>query len=200
LTACAFGAELTSSTIHDVDQLRTGDRFPDLTLDSLDGPVQLSERWSEQPLVVAFMRHFGCPFCREHLIQLGRHHDEVRAAGGDVIAIFQYHAEPTDSFCRARGVPFECLGDPKRLGYAAVGLDRGERREYLSLPLLGPLLRAARMGALPGKPEGDVAQRPGTFVVDRSGTVVLAHYNVMSPDNPPMSAILEAVGGLAQAA
>jgi len=30
--------------------------------------------------------------------------------------------------------------------------------------------------------------------------VVFAHYNVMSPDNPPMSAILEAVGGLARAA
>jgi peroxiredoxin len=180
-----------------VDQLRRGDRFPDLTLDSLDGPVRLSERWTEQPLVVAFMRHFGCPFCREHLIQLGHHHEEIRDAGGDVIAIFQYRAEPTASFCRARGVPFECLGDPTRAGYAAVGLDRGERREYLSLPLFGPLLRAARVGAFPGKPEGDVAQRPGTFVLDRDGTVVLAHYNVMSPDNPPMSALLDAVSGLA---
>jgi peroxiredoxin len=183
-----------------VDQLRTGDRFPDLTLDSVEGPVRLSERWTERPLVVAFMRHFGCPFCREHLIQLGRHYEEVRAAGGEVIAIFQYRAEPTASFCHARGVPFDCLGDPRRAAYAAVGLDQGERREYLSLPLLGPLLRAARVGAYPGKPEGDVAQRPGTFVVDRSGTVALAHYNVMSPDNPPMAAVLEAVSGLAQAA
>jgi peroxiredoxin len=183
-----------------VDQLRRGDRFPDLALESLDGPVRLSERWTEQPLVVAFMRHFGCPFCREHLIQLGRRYEEVRAAGGEVIAIFQYRAEPTTSFCRARGVPFECLGDPKRAAYAAVGLDQGARREYLSLPLLGPLLKAARAGAFPGKPSGEVSQRPGTFVVDRSGSVVLAHYNVMSPDNPPMSAILEAVSGLAQAA
>jgi peroxiredoxin len=148
-----------------VEQLRRGDRFPDLTLDSLEGPVRLSERWSERPLVVAFMRHFGCPFCREHLIQLGRHYDEVLAAGGHVVAIFQYRAEPT-----------------------------------VSLPLLGPLVRAARVGAFPGKPSGDPSQRPGTFVVDRGGRVVFAHYNVMSPDNPPMSAILEAVGGLAQAA
>jgi peroxiredoxin len=92
-----------------VDQLRRGDRFPDLALDSLDGPVRLSERWTGQPLVVAFMRHFGCPFCREHLIQLSRHHDQVRAAG----------------------------------------------------------------------------------------TVAIAHYNVMSPDNPPTSALLDAVSGLA---
>jgi peroxiredoxin len=183
-----------------VDRLRTGDRFPDLTLESLDGPVRLSERWSERPLVVVFMRHFGCPFCREHLIQLGRHHDDILAAGAEVIAIFQYRAEPTASFCHSRGVPFECLGDPRRAAYAAVGLDRGERREYLSLPLLGPLLRAARAGALPGKPDGDVSQRPGTFVVDRGGSVVLAHYNVMSPDNPPVSALLEALSGLVQAA
>jgi peroxiredoxin len=183
-----------------VDQLRPGDRFPDLTFDSLDGPVRLAERWSERPLVIAFMRHFGCPFCREHLIQLSRHYDELRAAGGDVVAIFQYRAEPTVSFCNSRGVPFDCYGDPKRAAYAAVGLDRGERPEYLSLSLLVPLMRAARVGAYAGKPQGDVAQRPGTFVVDRSGHVVLAHYNVMSPDNPPMSALVEAVACLAQAA
>jgi peroxiredoxin len=183
-----------------VDQLRPGDRFPDLILESLEGPVQLSDRWSERPLIVAFMRHFGCPFCREHLIQLSRNHEQICAAGGDVIAIFQYRAEPTASFCHSRGVPFECLGDPNRASYAAVGLDRGERREYLSLALVGPLLRAARVGAFPSKPQGDVAQRPGTFVVGRDGRVVLAHYNVMSPDNPPMSALVEAVAGLAQAA
>ena len=54
-----------------MDPLRVGDAFPDLTLESVDGTVRLSERWAVGPLVVAFMRHFGCPFCREHLILFG---------------------------------------------------------------------------------------------------------------------------------
>jgi hypothetical protein len=39
--------------------LKPGDAFPDITLESRDGDVRLSERWREGPLIVAFMRHFG---------------------------------------------------------------------------------------------------------------------------------------------
>jgi hypothetical protein len=39
--------------------LDTGDEFPELTVDSTNGPVELRERWRRGPLVVAFMRHFG---------------------------------------------------------------------------------------------------------------------------------------------
>jgi peroxiredoxin len=173
--------------------LHPGDRFPDLTLDSLEGPVRLSERWSQRPLVIAFMRHFGCAFCREHLIQLGRAYDELRAAGADVLAVFQYRAEPSANFCRSRGVPFECLGDPTRAGYKAVGLERGERNEYMGLKIYRHWIRAAKVGAYVGRPQGDIAQRPGTFVVDRGGEVLLAHYNRSSPDNPAISALLEAL-------
>ncbi len=40
-------------------QLDPGDAFPELTVQSVDGPVELVERWRRGPLVVAFMRHFG---------------------------------------------------------------------------------------------------------------------------------------------
>jgi hypothetical protein len=39
--------------------LSVGDSFPELRLESREGQVSLAERWREQPLVVAFMRHFG---------------------------------------------------------------------------------------------------------------------------------------------
>jgi hypothetical protein len=40
-------------------RLSVGDAFPALTVESIDGPVELKERWRRGPLVVAFMRHFG---------------------------------------------------------------------------------------------------------------------------------------------
>ncbi len=40
-------------------RLEPGDPFPELTVESVDGPVELPERWRRGPLVVAFMRHFG---------------------------------------------------------------------------------------------------------------------------------------------
>jgi hypothetical protein len=40
-------------------RVEVGDPFPELAVDSVDGPVELRERWRRGPLVVAFMRHFG---------------------------------------------------------------------------------------------------------------------------------------------
>lgn len=40
-------------------RLSVGDQFPELAVESVDGVVELKERWERGPLVVAFMRHFG---------------------------------------------------------------------------------------------------------------------------------------------
>ena len=125
---------------------------------------------------------------------MGEAYDEIRAAGGDVVAVFQYRADPTYHFCRKRDVPFDCLGDPEREGYHAVGLERGGVREVVGPQLVTGFLRAARHGAFVGNPKGgDVNQRPGTFVVGTDGRVVLAHYNKDSSDNPPIAEVLAAV-------
>lgn len=113
-----------------------------------------------------------------------------------MIAIFQYRADPTYHFCRKRGVPFDCLGDPEREGYHAVGLERGRAREVIGPQLVKGFVRAARKGALPGIPQGDVQQRPGTFVVDRNGNVAFAHYNRDSSDNPDTAELLRVVRSL----
>jgi peroxiredoxin len=130
---------------------------------------------------------------------LGEAYDRFRAAGGDIVAVFQYRAEPAYNFCRKRKVPFDCLGDPQRAGYHAVGLERGPAREYVGPQLAKGFLRAARHGALPGRPVGDVAQRPGTFVIAPDGTVAFAHYNKDSADNPDTEELLRIVERLAAA-
>jgi peroxiredoxin len=124
---------------------------------------------------------------------LGGAHEEITALGGDAVAVFQYRAEPTFHFCRKRGVPFDCLGDPEREAYHAVGLERGGPLEYLGPRAALGWLKAASHGNFGGLPQGDVAQRPGTFVVAQDGRVVLAHYNRNSADNPSNDELLAAV-------
>jgi peroxiredoxin len=120
--------------------------------------------------------------------------DEIRSAGGDVVAIFQYRAKPTRNFCRQRGVELDCLGDPRREAYAAVGLEKGSLREYVGPRLAKRAIQAAASGYVAGDPQGgDVSQRPGTFVVGRDGRLALAHYNEDSADNPSNETVIEAV-------
>jgi peroxiredoxin len=130
---------------------------------------------------------------------LGAAHEEIRALGGDVVAVFQYRAEPTFHFCRKRGVPFECLGDPDREAYHAVELERGGPLEYMGPSAAVGWLKAAAHGNFGGAPKGDVAQRPGTFVVAPDGTVALAHYNRNSADNPSNAELIDAVRAAAAA-
>ena len=128
---------------------------------------------------------------------MGEAYDEFRTAGADIVAVFQYRADPAYHFCRKRNVPFDCLGDPERDGYHAVGLERGSAREVVGPQLAKGFLRAARHGAFPGVPKGDTAQRPGTFVVSPDGRVAYAHYHRDSADNPDTAEVLQVVRDLA---
>jgi peroxiredoxin len=131
---------------------------------------------------------------------LGKAHEEIRALGGDVVAVFQYRAEPTFHFCRRRGAPFDCLGDPEREAYHAVGLEDGGLLEYMGPSAAIGWVKAAAHGNFGGVPKGDVAQRPGTFVVAQDGRVVLAHYNRNSADNPSNDEVIAAVREAAERA
>jgi peroxiredoxin len=124
---------------------------------------------------------------------LGEAHEEVRALGGDIVAVFQYRAEPTFHFCRRRGAPFDCLGDPDREAYRAVGLERGGPLEYMGPRAMVGWARAAAHGKFGGVPKGDVSQRPGTFVIAPDGKVAFAHYNRNSADNPSNEEVIAAV-------
>jgi peroxiredoxin len=124
---------------------------------------------------------------------LDQAHDEIRDAGADVVCAFMYRAQPTRNFCRQRGLELECLGDPERVAYRAVGLERGGAREMFGPRVALGMLRAARHGAVAGKPVGDTRQMPGTFVVAPAGRVVFAHYNRDQSDNPPIDRMLAAV-------
>jgi len=126
-------------------------------------------------------------------------HEEIRALGGDIVAVFQYRAEPTSHFCRQRGVPFDCLGDPDREAYHAVGLESGGPLEYMGPRAMLGWVRAAAHGKFGGLPKGDVSQRPGTFVIARDGTVAFAHYNRNSADNPSNEEVIAAVRAAAAA-
>ena len=146
--------------------------------------------------MVMFMRHFGCAFCREHLIRMGRALEDFEAAGADVVAIFQYGAEATRDFCASRKVAFDCLGDPRREAFAQVEVGHGTRAQVAGPKIARKFLKTMARSRVTGTvtaPGNDMLQLPGTFVVDRDGRVLFAHYAVNSADNPPVADVLAAV-------
>jgi peroxiredoxin len=129
---------------------------------------------------------------------LDRARDEIRAAGGDVVVVYQYRAQPARNFCRQRGVELERFADPARKAYAEVGLERGSALDFATRKVAIRFVRAVREGGAPGKPE-PTAHKPGTFVVGPDGRVALAHYNPDPSDNPEIEDVLAAVRASAAA-
>ncbi len=64
------------------NHLKFNSLAPDLELASASGEtVRLSLLWSSRPLLLVFVRHFGCPQCKELLDFLVENATRLEAAG-----------------------------------------------------------------------------------------------------------------------
>jgi peroxiredoxin len=183
-----------------------GDPAPDADLLGLDGKIaRLSDFWDEQPIVLVFLRYFGCPFCQTQVAELTRDEPQFRDAGAGVVLVGHGYPGAAEAFSARKRLPFPLLMDPWRDAYRAYGL-----REASLATIVGPralpqtlrrgLTKDTRQGGLQG---GSLKQMPGTFVVDTGGVVRhddgivrLAHRNRDLADAPGNDAILHVLHAL----
>lgn len=126
-----------------------------------------------QPLLLVFLRHFGCALCREMVADVARRRAAIAAQGTEV-AFVHMHAESL----AARYFAEYGLGDVRRVSdpqhrlYEAFGLIRARPAHWLSWAVLRRYVDAIfRGGHRPGYVGGDVLQMPGMFLL-RQGEVV----------------------------
>src|SRR3954447_9034385 len=72
---------------------------------------QLGDLWAEQPVVLVFLRHFGCIHCREHASQLGERYAEIQALGADLVAIGTGNERYAAAFVKDEKIPYLVLVD-----------------------------------------------------------------------------------------
>jgi peroxiredoxin len=172
-----------------------GAEAPDaLLLDPNGSELALSTLWRGAPLVLAFLRYFGCPFCQAHVAQLRRDQLRFAHAGACVALIGQGSAEQARAFSGRHLVPFPLLLDPHRLAFHAYGLTRASLRQVFS-PSVGVILARqldpeTRQRGLQG---GSFMQTPGTFVIDRAGIVRFTHRSRTIAEAPSIEALLSVI-------
>jgi hypothetical protein len=148
------------------------------------GPTLL-ERTKQQDVLLVFLRHFGCTFCREAVAEVAKSKDDIEHVGAAPIFV---HMTPdpvrADEFFRRWGSPgAEHVADPDRVLYRAFGLERGS-----AVALFGPKvwLRGAQAflkGYGVGGLQGDGFQMPGVFLL-RDARIVAAHRHATAGDQP----------------
>lgn len=136
--------------------------------------VSLEEHTRYRPAVVVFLRHGGCPFCRETLALLQKARAAVEAAGvGIVLVHLMSEPEAAALFARYALEDMPRYGDPDRKLYEFFGLLRARFDRVAGPRVWWRGLMATLRGHLPGVPRGDIFQLPGTFLV-RDGEILHA--------------------------
>lgn len=136
----------------------------DITTNSGDSLTALSHK---SPLLVVFLRHKGCTFCRQTLSELEQRRIEVEAAGVKIVLVHMIEDdnEAEMFFARWRLHDVPRISDPRQEVYERFGLKRGTLSQVAGVGIWWPGLKAIFSGNFVGKPVGDVFQLPGTFIV-----------------------------------
>lgn len=145
--------------------------------------VTLDELSRLSPVMVVFLRHMGCPFCREALADLAAARADIERDGTRLVLIHLSTAEELSSRLAPGLSDVARLADPNQVVYRAFGLRRGR-----FLDVFGPLvwLRFLQTAFLRRRGFGfqnDVFQMPGVFVVYH-GQVIRSFCHQKISDRP----------------
>jgi hypothetical protein len=145
-------------------------------------------------MIVAFLRHTGCPFAEATLLSL---REAASSAAGrlDWIAVSHAPAQETVRWSDAVGGSgdVQLLLDPERTFYGSWGLGRSSPAHFMGRRSLAAVRRLAKDGIRNRHPHGTRWQQAGTFAVDASGVVRWRHLPAHAGELPDIEAAMASV-------
>lgn len=163
--------------------------LPQLTTVAGESVTTLSQR---QPILLVFLRHFGCTFCREALSDLSSRLQEIDRYGGKLVLVHMSDTQTAERyFAKYNLTGVDHVSDPACRFYQAFGLTKGTARQLFGLQ---SWIRGFQAGVIDGhgvgtKQLGDGFQMPGVFVL-QGGTVVNKFVHKLAGDRPEYVSLL----------
>lgn len=146
---------------------------------SVNNGETLSEMAEKQPVMLVFLRYFGCSFCREAISDISKRRTKFEAKGFKVVFVHMApNAETAEKFFKKYQLyPVDHILDPEKRFYRAFGLGRGTPQQLFGLM---NWIRGVQASVLEGhgaEPNfentelGDGFQMPGVFVLHKGETL-----------------------------
>ncbi len=145
--------------------------------------VPLAELATGRPLLLVFLRHLGCTFCREALDDVARLRATIERTGTRIAFVHMTADDAVRPLIeKARLAEVSRVSDPEKHLYRAFGLVQGS-----AMQLFGPMTMFRGLPALLahgiGLPAGDPLQMPGVFLV-QDGAILKAFRHESIADRP----------------
>jgi peroxiredoxin len=145
------------------------------TLSDLDVPKVLSNKGNtlfqlskKSPVLLIFLRHFGCVFCKEALDDLSKKKNELEEKGISLVFVHMANDEMAEEyFIKYNIAGAEAFADPECILYAKFGLTKGSSNQLLGFMTW---YRSFEAGVIKGhglsiRQIGDGFQMPGVFLL-----------------------------------
>jgi len=152
----------------------------------------LGEVTAGRPVLLVFLRHFGCTFCREAVEEISKKRATLEAGGTRLAFVHLGTEEKANSFFTPYGLQdAPRFADPEGKLYEAFGLARAEWRQFLNQESILRMLVAWLNGHFVGLPAGDVQRMPGAFSL-KNGEIRKAFRHKLVSDRPDYLALATA--------
>jgi peroxiredoxin len=143
----------------------------------VNSEMTLGDYSETKPMLLIFLRHSGCTFCKETLAKLATSINEEQELFVDLnpVVVTMSSDDANNKLKDQYGlktVPF--ISDPSRELYQSVDLKRGTLGQLFGLPVWINGFKAALQGHGVGQLDGDGFQMGGTFIVHQQ-KIVKAH-------------------------
>ena len=152
--------------------------------------IRLMDLSAHAPVLLVFLRHAGCTFCRETLADLSKERGRIESSGTRIVIVHMGDPESMKSLLERHAlVDLERIVDSGQDLYRVFGLRRGTLHQLFGLTVWR---RAFLGGALMrhgiGRIQGDSAQMPGLFLIHQ-GSIVKRFRHCSVADRPDYASL-----------
>lgn len=122
---------------------------------------------TQKPVLLIFLRHFGCMLCREVLADISKVADDIHKKGIKIVFVHMSEEHIAYKYLKRFELEhIERVSDPEMTLYAYFGLMRGTLTELYGLKVLPRMFRnTLKYGTRVSKKLGFTKQMPGVFLL-----------------------------------
>lgn len=153
--------------------------------------LSLLERSFKKPMMIVFLRHFGCVFCQQTIHELKRVYPQIREKGMSVAIVHSSNHENAEKHLEALELTDSIVvSDPYCELYHSFDLEKGSVTQLFGWESFWKGTLAFLQGHDVGKLQGDGFQLPGAFIVYK-GQIIESYRSRNAADSPNFEQLLE---------
>jgi len=153
----------------------------------------LNDLSAKGPVLLVFLRHFGCVFCKEALKDIAKNRADWTKKGVEIVLVHMSDTATANDYFNKFGLHgITHIADPDCLLYSKFGLTKGSPSQLFGLKnWIRGFEVSAKGKAFPSmKQIGDGFQMPGVFLI-RDGEVKESFIHRTASDRPDYDGLID---------